>query len=253
MDPSKTQIVRDIESARAHLERALNDLLQLPVRPNAAADLATRTLDSYVVLARGTVDLLSEELREYPVRDVHVWLDGLVRATDLMEQLVEQIRSGTIARQELKWEEVEIATLLRRLCHILEDMAARRGVGIDFDAAVSTSRAWTDRIVAASLFQQILANALSRSPRNSTIKVHVEELQDRIISRIRDCGSALSTSEHQSLEEKEGVEDSGPGRFSLNLSRRSVEQLGGKLWCESDSGEGLCVCVSLPKPGNSKE
>ncbi len=251
MTPSKTQIVRDIESAKAHLERALDELLELPVSAGTAAEMATGTLGSYVFLAKGTVDLLREELREYPVRDVHVWLDGLARGTDLMEQLVEQIRSGNIARQELKWEEVEIATLMRRLCRVYNNIAARRSVDIDFDAAVSTSRAWTDRIVAASLFHEILANALSRTPANSTIKVHVEELYDRIITSVQDRSAPLSPDESRCLEENEDL--SKAEGFGINVPRKSAERLGGKLWCDSDVGEGLRVFVSLPKRSNSTE
>jgi signal transduction histidine kinase len=241
MDASKTQIVRNIESARAHLERALDDILQLPVRSDTATDLAMHTLGSYVVLAKNTVELLREELHDYPVRDVGVWLDGLARGTLLMEQLVEQIQSGTTVRQELVWEEVEIATLVRRLCRLYQTSAARRSVSIDFDAAVSTSRAWTDRIVAASVFHEILTIALRRSPANSTVKVHIEELEDRIFSWVQDRGVPLSQNGRRCLEDNEDV----------HFSRKSAERLGGRLWCEFITGEGLRVHVSLPKPGTS--
>ena len=249
MDPSKTQIVQDIESAKAHLEKALHELIELPVPTGSALEMATNTLGSYVVLAQGTVDLLREELREYPVRDVHIWLDGLARGTNLMEQLVGQIRSGNIARQELKLEDVEIATLMRRLCRVYRDIAARRSVNVRFDAAVTTSRAWTDRIVAASLFQQILANTLKRAPANSTIEVLVEELHDAIITSIQNLGDTLSSDERCSVEENGDV--SKAEDFGLRVPRESVERLGGKLWCKFDAGEGFRVNVSLPKPGNS--
>ncbi len=245
MDPSKTQIVQDIESAKTHLERALVQLMELPIPTGSAVEMATQTLDSYVVLAKGTVGLLSEELREYPVRDVRIWLDGLSRGTNLMEKLIEQIRSGNIARQELKWEEVEIATLMRRMCRMYGEISTRRSISIDFDAAVSTSRAWTDRLVAASLFQQILADAVRRAPANSTIKVYVEELRDRIITSIQNREARLSTNERRCLEEKEDL--SKAKELGLNIPRESAEQLGGKLWCDSDAGEGLRVFVSLPK------
>ena len=246
MDSAKTQIIQDIESAKAHLESALNELMQLPV-PSGDVEMATQTLGSYVVLAKGTVGLLSEELREYPVRDVHTWLDGLARGTDLMEKLIEQIQSGNVAQHELKWEEVEIATLMRRLCGIYHESATRRGIKIDFDAAVSTSRAWTDRLVAASLLQQILADALRRAPENSTVIVHVEELQDRIITSIQEQEARVGTNESRHLEKNEDLSRSEEP--DLTIPRKSVERLGGELWCEFHAGEGIRVCASLPKTG----
>lgn len=246
MDPTKTQIVRDIESARAHLEKALDDLQELPVRDCAGAELAAHTLRSYVVLAKGTVNLLRQELAEYPVRDVHVWLDGLARGTDLMDQLVEQLQSGAVVRPELKWEEVEIATLMRRLCRLYQETAERRGMRIDFDAAVSTSRAWTDRIVAASVFQGILANAMRRSPDNSTVTVRVEELPEQIVSRIQDGGTTLRREENG---RSPGNDDAAKeAEIGIAICRQSIEKLGGKLWCECEAGEGMRICVSLPKP-----
>ena len=89
------------------------------------------------------------------------------------------------------------------------------------------------------------------------IHCEVEEIDKRLLLRVRDHGPGISSKEARRLfrpfsKSAQQAAHSAPGvGLGLALSRRLARSLGGDLRLEKAIGEGTCFVLSLPAAGGS--
>jgi signal transduction histidine kinase len=101
-------------------------------------------------------------------------------------------------------------------------------------------------------FSNILSNAIKYSPKGSTIELaHKSEGSNHVIS-VRDHGIGIPASEQTKVLEgyyraanAAKVKAHGTG-MGLWVTKKIIEQHGGKLWLESKENEGTTIFASIP-------
>ena len=61
---------------------------KLPALDPGAIRYAAHSLGNYLNITSACIGLLGLALRDHPERDVHSWLEGLARTTDMMAHVV---------------------------------------------------------------------------------------------------------------------------------------------------------------------
>jgi signal transduction histidine kinase len=93
----------------------------------------------------------------------------------------------------------------------------------------------------ARLLDNLIANAVHASPRNSTIEVSAWRASPKSVCvAVKDEGEGIAPGELPRL-----VAGLGPGR-GLRICRDIAERHGGELWAESTPGKGTRFLVGLP-------
>lgn len=96
-----------------------------------------------------------------------------------------------------------------------------------------------------------LSNALRYSPQKSRVIIQILEMGSNIEFSVRDFGKGIDEKYQKRLFDRyfqvptDGYNKSGSG-LGLAISRDFIEAEGGKIWVESEIGEGSRFCFLLP-------
>ena len=108
-----------------------------------------------------------------------------------------------------------------------------------------------DQVRVQQIIHNLLDNAAKYSPDNTEIRVSVKRENANLLIGVRDRGKGLSPDERgklfQSFERLEETSVTKPGLgLGLLVCRRLVEAHGGKIWVESEPGEGSTFWFTMP-------
>jgi signal transduction histidine kinase len=110
-----------------------------------------------------------------------------------------------------------------------------------------------DKVYVMQIFDNLISNAIKFSPGNKNVFIRASKDKDRIISEIKDEGPGISADDmkklfgkYQKLSARPTGNESSTG-LGLSIVKKFVEAMNGRIWCESESGEGASFFVSLEK------
>ena len=143
----------------------------------------------------------------------------------------------------------------------VEPEGALQGAVLMIDAAVRESGAQVtndplpsvlfDFAQLTQLFRQLLTNSIMfRGPEPPKIHVSATESGDAIQFSVRDNGIGIDPRYHEQIfgvfKRLHGREFPGTG-IGLAICKRIVEQRGGRIWVESELGQGATFHFTIPK------
>ena len=180
-------------------------------------------------------------------------LEGLRHAAGLMIHTVNQLMNTSAqSNPRLIHDNVNFALLVERACQYYQGIAARKRIGIVF-SSTEVPNAWTDRVAVAAVLDNLLSNAVKYSLPGTRIRVTVRHESAGLACRVQDEGPGISREDQAKLFQR-GVRLSAlptggePSTgYGLSVAKELVDNLGGKIWCESELGKGL-VSVSRCRP-----
>lgn len=177
--------------------------------------------------------------------------------------LLERIRQSAAGLQRLVAGLVEYRDLGRTapsladvaLDEVLDEAERELAGAVAARGAVITRtplpRLRTDRLLVYRVLLDLLDNALAfRGPGPAHIRIWAERAGGDWIISVRDNGLGLTPREAArvfSLFEAAAARKTAAGlRLSLPISKKIVETLGGRIWVESEPGEGSTFRFTLP-------
>jgi len=99
------------------------------------------------------------------------------------------------------------------------------------------------------VLNNFLTNAIKYSPSENTIEVDVQSNNGSLVFSVKDNGPGISKEYHSRIFERyfqvPGAKSKGSG-LGLAISKEFIEAQRGKIWVESEIGEGAKFCFSLP-------
>ncbi len=113
-----------------------------------------------------------------------------------------------------------------------------------------------DRTYLKRIIDNLVSNAIKFSPFETQINYTISREGDNIVFSVKDQGPGLSEDDksrlfkkYQQLSAKPIGTDESTG-LGLYIVKSMVDKMGGKIWVESEKGEGANFLVSLPSPQN---
>jgi len=177
------------------------------------------------------------------------------RATiELFERLLDlsAIESGN-------WELQATAVDLSRLVREAEDrhrtMAAKKEIAIRVDLGPGIPEVEADPARLRQVLDNLISNAIKYTFPGGRVEIFCEATNGRVVTSIKDTGQGLSAEDKEqvfrsfkklSARPTGGESSTGIG---LAIARSVVEMHGGRIWVESEQGEGATFSFSLPTGG----
>lgn len=173
------------------------------------------------------------------------------RANRLIQDLLDVARME--ARQlTVEKRREETASLLRETVELHRALAADKRIQLRTQIPGTLPAIEVDRDRILQIFSNLIGNALKFTPTGGTITVRAEPAEGEVRFSISDTGPGIPEAQLPHLfdpfwQASQGARE-GAG-LGLAISRGLAEAHGGRIWVESDVGEGTTFHVVLPAPG----
>jgi light-regulated signal transduction histidine kinase (bacteriophytochrome) len=235
--------ITEQKQIEAQLERSNQELEQFAYVVSHDLQAPLRTTISFLqLLEKGCKDVLSEECIEY----LEFALEGGRRMREMIRALLDLSRLTTRARP-LTLTSAE--KVLGGALAALENEISSCGAVVTHDDELPTVLA--DEAQLIQVFQNLLANALKFRKQGETARVHVgaERVEDAWRFSVTDEGIGIPAQDHDRIFEvfqRLHMEEEYPGvGIGLALCKRVIERHGGRIWVESEVGEGSTFYFTL--------
>ncbi len=148
-------------------------------------------------------------------------------------------------------QSVPLESLVRDAIEAVQTTAETKNQIISTNLAESISPVLADADMIRRVLINLLENAIKYSPQGSQITVGAQSDGEMVQVWVKDTGPGIPPSEHERIFDKFSRLHNGEKvrGFGLGLAycRLAVEAHGGRIWVESQPGQGACFRFILPK------
>jgi PAS domain S-box-containing protein len=237
-----TAIIRDI-TERKRMEQMKSDFVSF----------ATHQLRTPLAGIKWLLELAAqgpevpEETRSY-IQDTR---DSAERLIELVNNLLDisRIENGKLA---VALQETDLHEMTRSVLDEVKTLVEEKGHQLSFAGDGEVPPVWADPQLLRQVVLNLVSNAIKYTPPGGKMEVWIEREDSSVLWAIRDNGIGISKEAQGRLFEKFfradnalAIETEGTG-LGLYLARLIVERLGGRIWCESEEGEGATFLLKLP-------
>ncbi len=241
-----------IEQATHDLSEANRELQQLDkLKTDFIADMS-HELRSPVTAIKGGLDYLKRTIHDEENKNYLALIDNnLLRLTHLVSDMLDltRIEAGKV---EWNYEENDLAVLIREVIEILSLKAKEKSITLNYDGE-KPIWAHMDLERIEQVLVNLIENAIKFSHPNSSIDIDTWVDGDCVSVSVTDSGIGIPESDLEIIFKKFHSLPSGSGHgytqgtgLGLTISRRIVEAHGGKIWAESEGGNGSVLNFTLP-------
>jgi PAS domain S-box-containing protein len=167
---------------------------------------------------------------------------------------VEKIQSG---KMRFEMTPLSLTDVARRSVESMRTYGEQPNVAIELEAHADTAvRGDADRLI--QVVTNLLSNALKFSPPGGKVTVTVEQIDRLVRLSVRDEGPGIPDEFRSRIFTKFAQADSSDSRqkggtgLGLVIVKEIVERHGGRLWFDSNPGEGTVFYVDLPAPATGR-
>jgi signal transduction histidine kinase len=202
---------------------------------------ATTTLSYY--------DKLSKERHIHYMTTINEEAD---RLTKLINSLLDMSRLEA-GRLEIKLAHVEPLPLLNELREAMQTRYMERPFHWELPASLSPILADGERV--RQVIENLVDNADKYSPADTPIEVGARVWEDALEIWVKDQGSGLTPEQTRRVFERfyqiDGSATTARAGVGLGLAicKGLIEEMGGRIWCESTLGNGSKFAFTLPWAG----
>lgn len=231
-----------------------------------------RDAGALVADIRGRVDAaverMPEETREgrFARESRRNMLDVLEIVEVRVAEMLDRADAGDV------WTDVaadDVAENLRRVFEVIAGNAKGR-YGIVFSEADRTEGDYVVDIriegrpdgtvrmpaVVNDVLRDLAANARKYTDPGGTVVARLADLGDELLLEVRDTGRGIPADELEKVVDfgyrgsNVGPDETKGGGFGLTKAWHVCHRLGGRMWIESEPGEGTTVTLRIPKPSD---
>ena len=189
---------------------------------------------------------LNDKQAEY-VTDIHTSGRHLLALiNDILD--LSKIEAG---RMELQVTTFALSDVLENAVALARERATRQGVSLRLEVDAGASAVAADERKIKQVLFNLLTNALKFTARGGHVDVTARGDVDEVLVSVSDDGIGIAAAdqarifeEFQQVGQSQLQEGTGLG---LAVSRRFVELHGGRLWVESEPGQGSTFTFTLPR------
>ncbi len=245
---------QDIARYMAQLERSNEELQQFAYVISHDLREPLRMVQSFLnLLHKHYQDQLDDRANDF----IHFAVDGAERMKGLINALLDYARVDSQGQDLVR---TDANTVLNAALHTLQFKIEESGGTVTYDPLPTVL---ADPTQLGQLFQNLISNALKFQSSNVLPHIHItaerEKRADNPMWVFSVCDNGIGIPQNQQarifgifqrLHTREAYEGTGIG---LAICKRIVERHGGRIWVESDVGEGSTFYFTLPNDGTVTE
>lgn len=219
------------------------------LRRDMTADIA-HELRTPLTVIQGNLEAVLDGV--YPADDEH--LEPVLRKTQLLRRLVDDLRTLALAdagELVLHLNPMDLRGLVKRT--VGDFLAQARVAGVELSCELQTSPppVLADAARVEQVIGILLDNALHHTPAGGQITVDLRGVGGESWLSVRDSGAGIPSDAMPHVFERfyraqPDRNRAGGSGLGLAIAQAIVTAHGGRIWAESEKGEGTTVTVALP-------
>jgi signal transduction histidine kinase len=153
---------------------------------------------------------------------------------------------------ELQLTSFSLPAALENALTLIRERAGRHGIALELEVEDGLSEVVADERKIKQVLLNLLSNAVKFTPEGGRVGVHAALAGGMVEVSVRDTGIGIAPEDREAIFEEfrqvggdEARKREGTG-LGLALARRFVELHGGKIWVESEVGQGSTFTFTLP-------
>jgi signal transduction histidine kinase len=202
-----------------------------------------------ITVIQGNVEGILDGM--YPADEAR--LKSILEETQILSRLVDDLRTMALAESgslQLKREPTNLTQLIREATTGFQAQANEKEINIEL-ALSDVDDLHVDPLRIREVLGNILSNALRYTPRGGKVNVGLKESavggERSVTVIVHDSGAGIESADLPHIFERfYKSSDSGGMGLGLSIARYIVEAHGGKIWAESDEGQGTRISFSIP-------
>ncbi len=222
----------------------------LNLRRQMTADIA-HELRTPLSIILGHADGIHDGVLPLSMDTVEIIRDEASR----LERLVEDLR--TLSRADAGELPLDLAfhapqKLLDEIRTRYQPQAIQKEITLDITSEPNLPDLQVDFGRILQVLSNALDNALRYTPKGGQILLSAQKMPDAVELRIQDNGPGLEAEEAAHIFDRfyradaSRQRDEGGSGLGLAISKSIVEEHGGRIWAESEEGQGLTINIALP-------
>jgi PAS domain S-box-containing protein len=248
--------ITDSKMAQKALQESEASLRELNATKDKFFSIIAHDLKSPFNSILGLSNLLEEQVREKNYDGIEEFATLIQNSSqlayNLLKNLLEWSRSQT-GKLEFSPEYLEIGSLINEAIGVLAHSAQQKSIHIR-SKLPGNLIVFVDRSMISSVLRNLISNAIKFTKPDGQIVISAERAKSEVIISIADTGVGIAPKDIAKLfriDENHTtlgtLNEKGTG-LGLILCKEFVERHNGKIWAESEPGNGSRVQFSIPKP-----
>jgi two-component system sensor histidine kinase/response regulator len=162
---------------------------------------------------------------------------------------ISSIEQGNI---ELDIKMINAVKIVEQVISEFEPIAEAKDITLKFSDKPEKIEVLADTNRLYQVLENLVSNAVKFSEQGKKIIITLKRQNDDIVFMIRDQGPGLTDDDKSKLFRKFAYLSATPtggehsSRVGLSIVKSLVEAMNGKIWCESEAGQGAAFFFTLP-------
>jgi len=248
----------------AQLKQALQHIADLEARDalktqflaNISHDLRT-PLTAVITHAEILRDGILGPLTDRQLESITGIINGGRQLLDQVGEILTYAR-GAADQLTVTPARFDFAEMLAQVSALNESLVSKKGLSLFTDVPHDLEPLFADREKVAHIVGNLLGNAIDFTPRGGRVWVRAQrgdfQGNPECVIEVGDTGIGISAEHHDLVFREFAQVDSSASRqhhgtgLGLTIARKLVELHGGRIWVESDLGEGSRFYFTIPYP-----
>jgi len=230
-------------------------LIKLNQQKNDFLSIAAHDLKNPLFVIQGAADFIAGDYEKLSQEKVVEFASMISISSHQMLALLKNILNVNAiesGKMNISLRQVDILPTVRIVVDVYIERAKTKNITLQFQGEEKQYYAFVDNNLVHQILDNLISNAVKYSPHGKNIYVRLLQHERIVRCEVQDEGPGLSEADQQKLFGKfarltprpTGKESSsGLGLF---IVKKWVETMNGKVWCQSQLGQGTTFIVEFP-------
>lgn len=150
------------------------------------------------------------------------------------------------SNSELSMEEADLKDIMNGMLDIMEDRFIEKNINVRYGLDTESVCMSCDPDRLKQVFMNLIINSINAMPKGGSLIISLSSEGKNAEIRITDTGKGINPNALEKIFEPFYTTEKGGMGLGLTISRRIIEQHGGAIYAESETGKGTTVTVRLP-------
>lgn len=261
----KNQIERHEESIQRQniqLSDQNDQLVALNEEKNSLVKILAHDMRAPIGQIIGVANLLKDASNSIDEKQKQSLMDNVEKSARKADEMIRRILDADVLEHKKKlasFGNVDINQLLGETSQRYETIALKKGIQLVVVLLKENKVITSDNLLITLVIENLISNAIKFSNAGTTIKVSVEESNDKLLFKVADQGPGFTEEDKRLIfnrfQKLSAKPTGGEHSIGLGLSivKKYVSDFGGEIWLKSKEGNGSTFFVSVPDKPSTLE